>query len=52
MLLFTDGACEDKGSRVTHGAVITDFASQTKEFFGGHIPPDIVQQWRDTGVLS
>ena len=49
VLLFTDGACEDNGSTVTHGAVIIDCASQTKEFFGGHIPADMVRQWRDTG---
>ncbi|CAE7394666.1 unnamed protein product, partial [Symbiodinium sp. CCMP2456] len=49
ILLFTDGACEERGSLVTHGAVLIDPASQTKEFFGDHIPAHLVQQWRDTG---
>eukprot|EP00439_Symbiodinium_sp_Y106_P085882 s148_g30.t1 len=42
-------ACEEKGSMVTHGAVIIDVASQTREFFGDHIPAHLVQQWRNTG---
>ena len=49
VVLFTDGACEEKGSLVTHGAVIIDVASQTKEFFGDHVPAHLVQQWRNTG---
>ncbi|CAE7267150.1 unnamed protein product [Symbiodinium sp. CCMP2592] len=38
VIVFTDGACEERGSQVTHGAVIVDVASQTHEVFGGHIP--------------
>ena len=30
VVLFTDGACEERGSMVTHGAVIIDVASQTR----------------------
>ena len=49
VVLFTDGACEEKGSLVTHGAVTIDVACQTKEFFGDHVPAHLVQKWRNTG---
>ncbi|CAE7764695.1 unnamed protein product, partial [Symbiodinium microadriaticum] len=41
IMLFTDGACEEEGSMVTHGAVIIDPASNTREFFGGHVPKEL-----------
>ncbi|CAE7775427.1 unnamed protein product [Symbiodinium sp. CCMP2592] len=49
VVIFTDGACEEKGNQVTHGAVIVDPASQTREVFGGHIPEDLVTKWRSSG---
>ncbi|CAE7799781.1 unnamed protein product [Symbiodinium sp. CCMP2592] len=39
----------EKGNQVTHGAVIVDPASQTREVFGGHIPEDLVTKWRSSG---
>ena len=49
IMLFTDGACEEEGSMVTHGAVIIDPASSTREFFGGHVPKEMVAAWRSSG---
>ena len=49
VMLFTDGACEEQGSMVTHGAVIIDPASNTREFFGGHVPKELVTAWRSSG---
>ncbi|CAE7914690.1 unnamed protein product, partial [Symbiodinium necroappetens] len=36
ILIFTDGACEDEGNLVTHGAVMFDPATGRQEFFGDH----------------
>ncbi|CAE7159166.1 unnamed protein product, partial [Symbiodinium necroappetens] len=49
IMLFTDGACEEVGSLVTHGAVLIDPASNTREFFGGHVPKELVDLWRSSG---
>ncbi|CAE7836634.1 unnamed protein product [Symbiodinium sp. CCMP2592] len=49
VVIFTDGACEETGNQVTHGAVIIDPASQTREVFGGHIPANLVEKWRSSG---
>ena len=43
------GACEEVGSLVTHGAVLIDPASNTREFFGGHVPKEMVDLWRSSG---
>ncbi|CAE7629352.1 unnamed protein product [Symbiodinium sp. CCMP2592] len=52
VIVFTDGACEERGSQVTHGAVIVDVASQTHEVFGGHIPGPLVEAWRSSGRVQ
>ncbi|CAE7519874.1 unnamed protein product [Symbiodinium sp. CCMP2592] len=52
VIVFTDGACEERGSQVTHGAVIVDVASQTYEVFGGHIPGPLVEVWRGSGRVQ
>ena len=34
ILVFTDGACEDEGAKVTHGAVLCDMATKSFLVFG------------------
>ena len=49
ILVFTDGACEQDGNKVTHGAVLVDL--QLKRFlcFGDDVPESWVQKWRMSG---
>eukprot|EP00439_Symbiodinium_sp_Y106_P008876 s11850_g1.t1 len=49
VLIFTDGACEQEGSLVTHGALLFDPATGRKEVFGDHVPESMVFQWRRGG---
>ena len=49
VLIFTDGACEQEGSLVTHGALLFDPATGRKEVFGDHVPEAVVLQWRRGG---
>jgi hypothetical protein len=49
ILVFTDGACEDEGAKVTHGAVICDIATQSFFFFGDDIPTVFVNEWTKGG---
>ena len=49
VLIFTDGACGQEGSLVTHGALLFDLVTGRKEVFGGHVPEAVVLQWRRGG---
>ena len=49
VIIFTDGACEDNGTMVTHGAVIYDPAHRIKRFFGEIIPEKIIAAWSKEG---
>ena len=49
VLMFTDGACEDEGSLVTHGAVLVDFHFLKFLYFGDHVPTTWVRKWRASG---
>ena len=49
VLIFTDGACEDNGNMVTHGAVMFDPSTGRQEYFGDHVPRHLVQKWARTG---
>ncbi|CAE7624913.1 unnamed protein product [Symbiodinium sp. CCMP2592] len=49
VLVFTDGACEQEGSLVTHGALLYDPVSGRKEVFGDHIPGSLVAAWKRGG---
>lgn len=49
VLIFTDGACEDSGSTVTHGAVLCDLTTQSFEFFGDTVPQQYVSEWTRFG---
>ena len=50
VLIFSDGACEDDGRLVTHGAVMFDLATGCQEFFGDRVPGWLVNKWRRTGL--
>ena len=49
VIVFTDGACEQDGKLVTHGAVLCDPLHSVKEFFGGVIPEALVTEWASSG---
>eukprot|EP00435_Cladocopium_sp_Y103_P010164 s6141_g2.t1 len=49
VILFTDGACEDDGQKVTHGATLYDPDTQTACMFGDDVPEVWVNQWRKHG---
>ncbi|CAJ1329922.1 unnamed protein product [Effrenium voratum] len=49
VIVFTDGACEQEGKLVTHGAVLCDPLHSVKEFFGGEIPEALVTEWASSG---
>ena len=49
VIVFTDGACEDDGKVVTHGAVLHDPESDTSLMFGDHVPESWVDRWRAQG---
>ena len=44
VLIFTDGACEDSGSTVTHGAVLCHLTIQNS-FFRDAVPQRYVSEW-------
>ena len=50
VLIFSDGACEDEGRLVTHGAVMFDMATGCQEFYGDSVPSWLVAKWRRTGL--
>ena len=49
VVMFTDGACEDEGRWVTHGAVLCDWSSGSYFVFGDHVPETYVDQWKSFG---
>ena len=49
VIIFTDGACEQNGDKVTHGAVLCDTTSQSFLFFGDYVPSGYVAEWTKFG---
>ncbi|CAE7818168.1 unnamed protein product, partial [Symbiodinium necroappetens] len=49
VLVFTDGACEQEGNLVTHGALLFDPVTGRKEVFGDHVPKCLVERWKGGG---
>ena len=49
VLVFSDGACEQEGQKVTHGAVMIDLHHQRFLYFGDDVPADWVSCWRKAG---
>ena len=49
VVIFTNGACEDEGRLVTHGAVLCDWSSGTYLVFGDHVPEPFVNEWQSCG---
>ena len=49
IILFTDGACENEGVLVTHGAVLFDPESNLALMFGDEIPPEWTSKWKSEG---
>ena len=49
ILIFTDGACEQEGIKVTHGAVFADFFEDRFLYFGDDIPQCWTSKWRASG---
>eukprot|EP00435_Cladocopium_sp_Y103_P001523 s5575_g1.t1 len=45
ILIFTDGACEENGAKVTLGAVLSDVATLSFYFFGDDVPTKYVSEW-------
>jgi hypothetical protein len=51
VLVFTDGACEGEDfSEVTCGGIIFHCSLKRPEYFGMHVPPEIVKRWKDSGL--
>jgi len=49
LILFTDGACEDEGRSVTHGATYYDPEDGTALMFGDYVPDVWTEKWRAEG---
>ena len=49
VLVFTDGAVEESGEVVTHGALLVDPAFGHKLVFGDYVPMSFVTQWTRHG---
>ena len=49
LLLFTDGACEEDGRCVTHGATLYDPENGTALMFGDYVPENWAEKWRAEG---
>ena len=49
ILMFTDGACEEDGASVTHGAVLVDFYTHRFLYFGDDVPMIWVDRWSASG---
>ena len=49
IILFTDGACENEGALVTHGAVLFDPESNLALMFGDEIPHEWTSKWKSEG---
>ena len=52
VLVFTDGACEQDGMQVSHGAVLVDFHTDTYVYFGGEVPEEWVAKWKSSGRVQ
>lgn len=48
-VVFTDGACEEDGLKVTHGAVLYDGQTGKAQMFGDNVPSSWVELWRKSG---
>ena len=49
LVIFTDGACEENGELVTHGAVLFDPESSSSYMFGDKVLIEWLDQWRREG---
>ena len=49
LIIFTDGACEEDGRCVTHGAVYYDPECHHALMFGDHVPICWTDKWRTEG---
>ena len=49
VLIFSDGACEQDGQQVTHGAVLVDLYQQSFLYFGDDVAEPWVAEWRKSG---
>ena len=49
VLVFTDGACEEEGERVSHGAVLVDLFRNQYFYFGDLVPREWVNKWKSGG---
>ena len=49
LIIFTDGACENNGELVTHGAVLFDPETMESYMFGDKVPGFWLEQWRKDG---
>ena len=49
ILVFTDGASEEDGKKITHGAVIYDPYNHFAQTFGDDVPSDWVKKWTVSG---
>ena len=49
VVIFTDGACEQDGSLVTHGAVLCDLATNSFLFFDDKVPEVFLEEWLKGG---
>jgi hypothetical protein len=47
--MFTDGACEDEGNTVTHGATMFDPESNLALMFGDEVPSNWTHKWKAEG---
>ena len=49
VIVFTDGACEEEGQVVTHGAVLYDPECGASLMFGDSVPLEWVERWKAQG---
>lgn len=49
VLIFSDGAVENEGATVTHGALLVDPALNLRCVFGDHVPQPFVTAWARAG---
>eukprot|EP00435_Cladocopium_sp_Y103_P006271 s3880_g2.t1 len=49
LLVFTDGAVEELGARVTHGALMIDPLTGQSSVFGDHVPNEFSSVWSRHG---
>ena len=49
IIMFTDGACEDDGGKVSHGATLFDPESNLALMFGDEVPSNWTHKWKAEG---